>query len=73
MTAFADAAAAYKASRALDQRPAAVLAAATREGFEGPVFIQGDHIQVSRSKYLKDAASEVGAIREYRVMGVPSN
>ncbi len=43
---------------------AAVLAAAIREGFEGPVFIQGDHIQVSRSKYLKDAASEVGAIRE---------
>jgi fructose/tagatose bisphosphate aldolase len=43
---------------------ASVLAAAIREGFQGPVFIQGDHIQVSRSKYLKDAESELGAIRD---------
>jgi len=34
-----------------DQRPAeyvaVLLAAALREGFRGPVFIQGDHFQVS--------------------------
>jgi fructose/tagatose bisphosphate aldolase len=43
---------------------AAVLAAAVREGFEGPVFIQADHTQVNRSKYRQDAATELNAIRE---------
>ena len=45
-----------------DQRPAeyatAVLAAAIREGFRGPVFIQGDHFQTSGKKYA--AAPEAG-------------
>jgi fructose/tagatose bisphosphate aldolase len=43
---------------------AALLAAAVREGFEGPVFIQADHTQVNRSKYKQDAAAEENAIRE---------
>ena len=38
-----------------EQRPheyaAVVLAAALREGHEGPVFLQGDHVQVSVKKY----------------------
>ena len=38
-----------------DQRPAeyaaAVLAAAVKEGFEGPVFIQGDHFQASAKRW----------------------
>ncbi len=38
-----------------EQRPAeyaaCVLAAALREGFEGPVFIQGDHFQASAKKW----------------------
>lgn len=38
-----------------EQRPheyvASVLAAALREGFEGPVFFQGDHVQVNARKY----------------------
>jgi fructose/tagatose bisphosphate aldolase len=38
-----------------EQRPgeyaACVLAAALREGFEGPVFIQGDHFQASEKKW----------------------
>ncbi|MEA2237094.1 MAG: tagatose 1,6-diphosphate aldolase GatY/KbaY [Thermoanaerobaculia bacterium] len=38
-----------------EQRPgeyaACVLAAAWREGFEGPVFIQGDHFQASAKKW----------------------
>ncbi len=37
------------------QRPAeysaAVLAAAVKEGFQGPVFIQGDHFQASAKRY----------------------
>src|SRR5499433_2430049 len=38
-----------------EQRPheyaAVVLAAALREGFTGPVFIQGDHVQMNAKKY----------------------
>ncbi|HXE80389.1 MAG TPA: class II fructose-bisphosphate aldolase [Vicinamibacterales bacterium] len=38
-----------------EQRPheyaAMIIAAALREGFTGPVFIQGDHVQVNAKKY----------------------
>src|SRR5215467_15647654 len=41
-----------------DQRPgeyvAVMLAAGVREGFRGPVFIQGDHFQVNAKKYAAD-------------------
>ncbi|MDO8461815.1 MAG: class II fructose-bisphosphate aldolase [Deltaproteobacteria bacterium] len=50
------------------QRPAeyatCVLAAAIKEGFKGPVFIQGDHFQVNAKKFAKDPDSEIQAIRE---------
>jgi fructose/tagatose bisphosphate aldolase len=50
------------------QRPgeyaACVLAAAIREGFEGPVFLQGDHYQVNHSKYSAEPDSELNAIKE---------
>ncbi len=50
-----------------DQRPAEyvaqVLAAAIAEGFRGPVFIQGDHFQVSPKRFAEDADAEVQAIR----------
>jgi fructose/tagatose bisphosphate aldolase len=50
-----------------DQRPAeyvaAMLAAALREGFRGPVFIQGDHFQINAKKYAVDPKSEVGAVK----------
>jgi fructose/tagatose bisphosphate aldolase len=36
-----------------------ILAAAVREGFRGPVFIQGDHYQVKMKKYLEDPEEEV--------------
>ncbi len=49
-----------------DQRPAeyvsVMLGAALREGFRGPVFIQGDHFQVNAKKYASDPATEVGAV-----------
>jgi fructose/tagatose bisphosphate aldolase len=49
------------------QRPAeyatVILAAALREGFGGPVFIQGDHFQVNARKYADDPATELGAIQ----------
>jgi fructose/tagatose bisphosphate aldolase len=51
-----------------DQRPAeyvaAALAAAIAEGFQGPLFIQGDHFQVSAKGFAADAEKEVGAVRE---------
>ena len=50
-----------------DQRPgeyvAVVLAAAVREGFRGPVFIQGDHFQVNAKKYAADPTPEVDAVK----------
>lgn len=51
-----------------DQRPSeyasAVLAAAIKEGFRGPVFIQGDHFQTSAKKYAAAPDGEVKAIRD---------
>ena len=50
-----------------DQRPteyvAVMLAAALREGFRGPVFIQGDHFQVNAKKYAADPRAEVNAVK----------
>ena len=50
-----------------DQRPAeyvtVMLAAALREGFRGPVFIQGDHFQVNAKKYKADPKPEVEAVK----------
>jgi len=51
-----------------EQRPAeyaaCVLAAAMREGFEGPVFIQGDHFQASAKKWAtpEGQAAEMKAL-----------
>ena len=51
-----------------DQRPAeyvtVMLAAALREGFRGPVFVQGDHFQVNAKKYKADAEGEVAAVKQ---------
>src|SRR5687767_10420288 len=51
-----------------DQRPseyvAVVLAAALREGFRGPVFIQGDHFQVNAKKFAVDPVTEVAAVKQ---------
>jgi fructose/tagatose bisphosphate aldolase len=41
-----------------------VLAAAIREGFKGPVFIQGDHFQVRRAMYRQNAETELSEIRK---------
>lgn len=49
------------------QRPleyaAVVAAAAFREGYVGPLFIQGDHFQLVRKNYGKDPAAEVGYVK----------
>jgi fructose/tagatose bisphosphate aldolase len=50
-----------------DQRPteyaASILAGAVAEGYKGPVFIQGDHFQVSSKKYAIDANAEIEALK----------
>ena len=50
------------------QRPAeysaSVLAAAIKEGYRGPVFIQGDHFQIGHKKYAANPEAEVGAVRD---------
>jgi Fructose/tagatose bisphosphate aldolase len=49
-----------------DQRPAeyasVVLAAAIREGWEGPVFLQGDHYQTNPKKMKENPEGEIAAI-----------
>ncbi len=50
-----------------DQRPdeysACVLAAAVKENYSGPVFIQGDHFQFNAKKFAADPAKETDVIR----------
>ena len=43
---------------------ATVLAAGIKEGWRGPVFIQGDHIQVSTKKYAADSGRELSDIED---------
>ena len=49
------------------QRPleysAVVLAAAVKEGYKGPVFIQGDHFQLVRKHYLGDPKLETDYVK----------
>jgi fructose/tagatose bisphosphate aldolase len=56
------------------QRPAeytsSVLAAAIKEGFRGPVYIQGDHFQISASRYKTDPEAEVQAVRDLMVEAI---
>lgn len=51
-----------------DQRPAeyvaVITAAAVREGWSGPLFIQGDHFQINAKKYAADPEPEVRAVRD---------
>jgi fructose/tagatose bisphosphate aldolase len=51
-----------------NQRPAEyatnVLAAAIAEGWSGPVFLQGDHFQVSAKKYGSEPQAEVAAVKD---------
>ena len=50
-----------------EQRPAeyvaVMLAAALREGWRAPIFIQGDHFQVNHKKYATNPGPEVDAVK----------
>jgi fructose-bisphosphate aldolase class II len=51
-----------------EQRPgeyvAVMQAAALREGYDLPLFIQGDHCQVNAKKYQADPEAEVGEVKK---------
>lgn len=51
-----------------DQRPAEYVAsamgAAIKEGFRGPLFIQGDHFQISLKRFTADPRKEVQAVKD---------
>ena len=59
-----------------EQRPseyiAVMIAAALREGFRGPVFIQGDHFQVNAKKFAVDPVAEVGAVKQLALEAIHS-
>ncbi len=42
---------------------AVILAAAVKEGYSGPVFIQGDHFQVNAKKYAEDPEKEIAGLK----------
>lgn len=50
------------------QRPAEyttnMLGAAIAEGYRGPIFIQGDHFQISGARYTENADKEVQAVKD---------
>jgi fructose/tagatose bisphosphate aldolase len=50
-----------------DQPPveyaAVCIAAAIKEGWQGPVFIQGDHFQVNAKKYKEDPQKEIDGLK----------
>ena len=51
-----------------EQRPgeyvSVMIGAALREGYDLPLFIQGDHCQVNAKKYQADAEGEVGEVKK---------
>jgi fructose-bisphosphate aldolase, class II len=51
-----------------DQRPdeyaTVILAAALREGWSGPVFLQGDHFQFNATRWATDPAEETSGLRD---------
>lgn len=51
-----------------DQRPreytTSILGAAIAEDFRGPVFIQGDHFQISAGRYANEPQPEIQAVKD---------
>ncbi len=56
--------AAYTGQRPVEYTTA-IMAAAIREGFHGPVFIQADHTQVNAAKFQTDSEKEINGIKDY--------
>lgn len=60
-----------------DQRPdeytIAVIAAAIKEGYSGPVFLQGDHFQFSKNKFQDDPEAEKQRIKDLIKEAISAN
>ena len=56
-------------SNLTDQKPseyaAVVVAAALKEGYEGPIFIQGDHYQANANRFARDPEAELQGICDF--------
>lgn len=59
-----------------DQEPAeftsSLIAAAIKEGYRGPLFIQGDHFQVKASLYKKDPNAAIQEVKDLIAKAVPA-
>jgi fructose/tagatose bisphosphate aldolase len=51
---------------------AALIAAAIKEGYKGPLFIQGDHFQVKGSLYRKNAEAAIQEVKDLIAEAVPA-
>lgn len=47
-----------------DEYSACILAAAIKEGYTGPVFIQGDHYQVNKKHFTENPGQELASIKD---------
>ncbi|MBI5038741.1 MAG: class II fructose-bisphosphate aldolase [Nitrospirae bacterium] len=47
-----------------DEYAVVIIAAAVKEGYKGPLFIQGDHFQANAKKYQQDPAKEVAGLKD---------
>ena len=51
---------------------AALIAAAIKEGYKGPIFIQGDHFQVKGSLYRKNPEAAIQEVKDLITEAVPA-
>jgi hypothetical protein len=51
---------------------AALIAAAIKEGYRGPIFIQGDHFQVKGSLYRKNPEAAIQEVKDLIAEAVPA-
>lgn len=49
---------------------AVILGAAIKEGYKGPVFIQGDHFQVNAKNYSQDKDKEIDGLKDLIKNGI---
>ncbi len=59
-----------------DQKPieftTCLIAAAIKEGFRGPIFVQGDHFQVKASTYKKNPDGAIKEVKDLIAEAVPA-
>jgi hypothetical protein len=51
---------------------AMLIAAAIKEGFVGPLFIQGDHFQVNAKKFAKDPEGAIQEVKDLVKVAIPA-